>query len=228
VTAVDVGAVEAPAERIEEPSLRLSQTGRVEAFSDGVMAIAITLLVLDLHVPNGAQAAEAGSLFNALFDEWPSYVAYLAGFLTIGIIWLNHRAFVDKVNHFDNTLQWLNLLLLLGVVTVPFSTALLAAHVADGGEPASTSAAVYALLGVVLPLPWVLIWRHLSTRPDLFETGHDAGEARTEFRRAIVGPVVFLVLIPVALLAPIAALGVFIGLNILYAFWSQGVMSGPS
>jgi uncharacterized membrane protein len=208
-----------------EPALRLSQTGRVEAFSDGVMAIAITLLVLDLRVPTAAQVAEAGSLAAALFEEWPAYVAYLAGFLTIGIIWLNHRAFVDKVNRFDNTLQWLNLLLLLGVVTVPFSTALLAAHVADGGEAASTSAAVYALLGVVLPVPWVLIWRHLWRKPDLFEVGHDASEARTEFRRAIIGPLVFLLLIPVALFAPIAALGVFIGLNVLYAVWSQGVMS---
>jgi uncharacterized membrane protein len=218
-------AFEAPAEQEPGSALRLSQTGRVEAFSDGVMAIAITLLVLDLKVPTAAEASEAGGLLSALVHEWPAYVAYLAGFLTIGIIWLNHRAFVDKVNRFDNTLQWLNLLLLFGVVTVPFSTALLAEHVAAGGEPASTSAAVYALLGVVLPLPWVLIWRHLSGHSDLFEAGYGVAEARAEFRRAIVGPLVFLVLMPVALLAPLAALAVFVGLNILYAVTSQGVAS---
>ena len=218
--------MEAPnSELIGGSDVRLSQTGRVEAFSDGVMAIAITLLVLDLKVPTGAQIAESGTLLAALIGEWAAYVAYVAGFLTIGIIWLNHRAFVDKVDRFDNTLQWLNLLLLFGVVTVPFSTALLAEHVADVGEPAATAAAVYALLGVVLPMPWIFIWRHLARHPDLFEAGYGAPEARKEFRRAIVGPLVFLVLIPVALLAPIVALAVFVGLNILYAVTSQGAMA---
>lgn len=208
-----------------EPAIRISETGRVEAFSDGVMAIAITLLVLDLKVPSTAEAQAAGSLLVALVHNWAAYVAYVAGFLTIGIIWLNHRAFVDKVRRFDNTLQWLNLWLLFGVVTVPFSTALLAEHVADGGELASTAAAVYALLGVVLPLPWVLIWRHLSQRPDLFEPRYGTGVARAEYRRAIVGPLIFLVLIPVALVAPLVALAVFVGLNILYAITSQGIGS---
>jgi uncharacterized membrane protein len=211
-----------------EPALRLSQTGRVEAFSDGVMAIAITLLVLDLRVPTTAQIAESGTLLAALIHEWPAYVAYVAGFLTIGIIWLNHRAFVDKVDRFDNTLQWLNLLLLFGVVTVPFSTALLAEHVADAGEPASTAAAVYALLGVVLPLPWVFVWRHLTRHPELFEPGYGVAQARTEFRRAIIGPLVFLILIPIALLAPLVALAVFVGLNVLYAITSSGAMAAAS
>src|SRR5204863_7975629 len=108
-------------------AIRLSQTGRVEAFSDGVMAIAITLLVLDLKVPTAAEVTDAGSLLAALGNHWPSYLAYLAAFLTIGLIWLNHRAFVDRVNRFDNRLQWLNLMLLLGVATLPFPTSLLAA-----------------------------------------------------------------------------------------------------
>jgi len=69
-----------------EVGTRLSQTGRVEAFSDGVMAIAITLLVLDLKVPSDAETRAAGSLIAALGQHWPSYLAYLAAFLTIGII----------------------------------------------------------------------------------------------------------------------------------------------
>jgi uncharacterized membrane protein len=205
--------------------MRLSSTGRVEAFSDGVMAIAITLLVLDLKVPTAAQVAEAGSLVAALVDEWAAYVAYLAGFLTIGIIWLNHRAFVDKVRRFDNALQWFNLLLLLGVATVPFPTALLAAHVGDGGEPAATAAAVYALLGVVLPIPWLLIWRHLSRHPELFESGFGAAYARTELRRGALGPLVFALAIPVALVAPVVALLLFVGIAVLYALTNQGIGS---
>jgi uncharacterized membrane protein len=208
-----------------ESDIRLSSTTRVEAFSDGVMAIAITLLVLDLKVPSTAEATEAGSLLAALVQHWAAYVAYLAGFLTIGIIWLNHRAFVDKVRRFDGTMQWLNLLLLLGVVTVPFPTALLAAHVGEGGEPAATAAAVYALLGVVLPLPWLFIWRHLGAHPELFEPGFDGAYARAEFRRGVIGPIIFALAIPVALLAPIVALFFFVGIAVLYAVTNQGLGS---
>lgn len=217
------GPAEAPAEAAS--SIRLSSTGRVEAFSDGVMAIAITLLVLDLRVPSAEEVDSAGSLLGALIHHWASDVAFLAGFLTIGIIWLNHRAFVDKVNRFDNRLQWLNLLLLLGVVIVPFSTALLAAYVGGGGTPASTATAVYALLGVVLPVPWILMWRHLSQHPELLEPGFDAAHARAEFRRAIVGPVIYVLAIPVAILAPVVALLLFIGIAVLYALTNQGIGS---
>ena len=208
-----------------ESDIRLSSTTRVEAFSDGVMAIAITLLVLDLRVPSTAEATEAGSLLAALLQHWAAYVAYLAGFLTIGIIWLNHRAFVDKVRRFDNTLQWLNLLLLLGVVTVPFPTALLAAHVGEGGEPAATAAAVYALLGVVLPLPWLLIWWHLGRHPGLFEPGFNARYAGTELRRGALGPLIYALAIPVALIAPLVALAFFVGIAMLYGLTNQGVGS---
>jgi uncharacterized membrane protein len=203
--------------------VRLSSTTRVEAFSDGVMAIAITLLVLDLRVPSAEETAAAGSLLAALINHWASDVAFLAGFLTIGIIWLNHRAFVDKVNRFDNRLQWLNLLLLLGVVIVPFTTALLAEYVGAGGTPASTATALYALSGVILPMPWILIWRHLSRHRELLEPGFDAAHARAEFRRAMVGPAIYVLAIPVAILAPIVALLLFIGIAVLYALTNQGV-----
>jgi uncharacterized membrane protein len=208
-----------------ESKIRLSSTTRVEAFSDGVMAIAITLLVLDLRVPSAGEVEAAGSLLGALIQHWASDVAFLAGFITIGIIWLNHRAFVDKVNRFDNRLQWLNLLLLLGVVIVPFSTALLAAYVGGGGTAASTATAVYALLGVVLPVPWILMWRHLSQHPELLEPGFDSAHARAEFRRAIVGPVIYILAVPVAILAPVVALLLFIGIAILYALTNQGIGS---
>ena len=206
--------------------LRLSSTGRVEAFSDGVMAIAITLLVLDLKVPPVAETEAAGSLLAAMVQHWTSYIAYLAGFLTIGIIWLNHRAFIDKVRRFDNTLQWLNLLLLLGVATVPFPIALLAAYAGTGGPAASTAAAFYAVLGIVLPIPWLLIWRHLTRHPELFEAGFGAAYARAELKRAVLGPAIYVVAIPVAIVAPIVALLFYVGIAILYALTNQGVSSG--
>jgi uncharacterized membrane protein len=205
------------------PVARLSSTGRVEAFSDGVMAIAITLLVLDLKVPSPDQVATAGGLLQALGERWPSYLAYLAAFLTIGIIWLNHRAFVDKVRGFDNTMQWLNLLLLLGIATLPFPTALMAAYLAEGGPAASVATALYGLLSVLTALPWTLMWIHLKKHVDLLEPEYGLDYARAEGRRAVIGPLIYLFAIPIAIVAPLIALLLYIGIAVLYALTNQGV-----
>jgi len=207
---------------------RLSQTGRVEAFSDGVMAIAITLLVLDLKVPSDAETREAGSLIAALGHHWPSYLAYLAAFLTIGIIWLNHRAFVDKIRRFDSRLHWLNLALLLGIATLPFPTALLAAYLAEGGAPASTAAVVYGLLSVATALPWTLMWRHIVRHPELLEPPFGLDHARAELRRASIGPLIYVLAVPLALFLPLGALIFYIAIAVLYALTNQGVQASTT
>ena len=114
-----------------------SETSRVEAFSDGVFAIAITLLILDVHVPSASQ----GNLGAALIRQWPTYVAYLISFAFIGIMWVNHHRLFNHIRRSDNRLLFLNLLLLLGVTVVPFPTALLAAH-ADAADR-TVAAAVF-------------------------------------------------------------------------------------
>jgi uncharacterized membrane protein len=205
------------------PVARLSSTGRVEAFSDGVMAIAITLLVLDLKVPTPDQVVAAHGLLQALGERWTSYLAYLTAFLTIGIVWLNHRAFVDKVRRFDNWMQWLNLLLLLGVATLPFPTAILAEYVGVGGEVASAAAVVYGALSVVTAVPWVLMWLHLTRHPELLEPQFGVAYARKERKRALIGPVIYLFAIPIAVVAPLVALFFYIGIGVLYAVTNQGV-----
>ena len=200
---------------------RLSATGRVEAFSDGVMAIAITLLVLELKVP---ATADVGSdrLLDALLERWPSYVAYLAAFLTIGIIWLNHHTLLSKIARFDARLHWLNLLLLLGVATLPFPTALLADYVAKGGFNASVAAAAYGLTATLMALPWGFIWRHLADRPELLEPGYDAAHARTELRRGVLGVPIYAAATAVSFVAPLLALALYAGIAALYAITSQG------
>jgi uncharacterized membrane protein len=119
--------------------------GRLEAFTDGVMAIAITLLVIEIRPP----AHEAGvSLASALWDQWPSYVAYVVSFLQIGVIWLNHHRMFQPVRAVDGTLLLLNLVLLLWVALIPFPTAVVADYLRDGGSDASTAMALYG--GVIL------------------------------------------------------------------------------
>jgi uncharacterized membrane protein len=96
---------------------------RLEAFSDGVFAVAITLLALDLTVagPEGH-----GSLTDQLHGKWPAFLAYLISFFMIGIIWVNHHALVRQITKANRTLLFLNLVLLLFVVLIPFSTAIVA------------------------------------------------------------------------------------------------------
>jgi len=205
-----------------ETETRLSPTGRVEAFSDGVMAIAITLLVLDLKVPP-LEDVQNGGLAAALAARWPSYVAYLAAFLTIGIIWLNHRTLVDRIARFDARLHWLNLMLLLGVATLPWPTALVAEYVQRGGPDASAATVLYGLLATLMSVPWGFFWRHLADKPELLEPGYDAAYARAEWRRGTVGLPIYIVATLVALAWPLVALGLYLGIAILYAMTSQGV-----
>jgi len=211
-----------PAGAPVEITTRLSSTARVEAFSDGVMAIAITLLVLDLKVPP-LDAVTPGGLLSALAARWPSYVAYLAAFLTIGIIWLNHRTLVDRISRFDARLHWLNLMLLLGVATLPWPTALVAEYVQRGGADASAATALYGLTATLMALPWGFIWRHLADQPQLLEPGYDAAYARAEWRRGFIGLPIYAVATLVALVLPLLALALYLGIAILYAITSQGL-----
>jgi uncharacterized membrane protein len=123
-------------------------TGRLEAFSDGVIAIAITLLVLNIHVP---APETTRSLAAQLGHQWPEYVAYAVSFMTIGVIWINHHAMLRRLARANHTVLVLNLLLLLTLGLLPFSTALMAVYVhADHGQhlAAAISAGSFLLMAV--------------------------------------------------------------------------------
>jgi uncharacterized membrane protein len=131
---------------------------RLEAFSDGVFAVAITLLALDLAV----QGPGHEHLVNLLADRWPAFVAYLISFFTIGIIWVNHHTMIDSVVVVTRGLLYLNLLLLAVVVAIPFATSTLADYLRDGRPNANTAAALYAgvfelmSIGFALVSEWIL------------------------------------------------------------------------
>ena len=112
-------------------------TDRLETFSDGIFAVAATLLVLNLADPKGTHLA------RHLAGEWPHYAVYVVSFLTIGIIWMNHHALYTRIAGADRTLQVLNLFLLMFVTLIPFPTGLLADHLNTGND-AQVAAAVYA------------------------------------------------------------------------------------
>jgi uncharacterized membrane protein len=128
---------------------------RLEAFSDGVFAIAITLLVIELRPPQ-VQAGER--LAQALWQQWPSYFAYLVSFLTIGVLWLNHHWILEQVVQVDGPLLVLNLNVLLWAALFPFPTAVIAEHLGAGGEAARTAAALYTGLALLLALAAVALF----------------------------------------------------------------------
>src|SRR6185369_13970902 len=138
-----------------------------------------------------------------LAERWPSYAAYAAAFLTIGIIWLNHHTLLTSIGRFDGRLHWLNLFLLFTVATLPFPTALLADYVAEGGANASVAAAAYGINATLMSLPWSFMLRHLADHPELLETGYGADTARAEIRRGAICVPIYAVATLIALFQPL-------------------------
>jgi len=130
-------------------------TNRLEAFSDGVFAVAITLLVLNVQVPH----IKDGSLLDALIKQWPVYLSYFISFATIGIVWANHHRTYEYIQRADHNLLILNLLLLMTVTLNPFTSALLAEYIQVPGEQ-QTAAFIYAAGWTGLAIAYNLMWRY--------------------------------------------------------------------
>ena len=129
------------------------ETGRTEAFSDGVFAIAITLLVLDIGIP----ASEFDDLWSAIFHEWPAYLGYATSFLTIGGIWLAHHGVFRRLQYANNRVMRINLLLLMAVSFLPFPTRLVAEAIRD--DSAERAAAIfYGACLLVIALLFSALW----------------------------------------------------------------------
>src|SRR4029453_611834 len=139
--------------------------GRLESFSDGVFAIAITLLVLEIPVPK----VEHGELPDALLDRWPAYAASIVSFAVIGIIWINHHAVFGYLERVDRGLLLLNLNLLLWVALIPWPTSLLAEYMQAGGTDERAAALVYALTMTLMGMSFGATWLYISRRPWRFD-----------------------------------------------------------
>ncbi|MGZ4787697.1 MAG: TMEM175 family protein [Terriglobales bacterium] len=142
----------------------LSELSRIKGFSDGVFSIAITLLILEIKVPHGIQA---GQLTNALLALWPSYLAYVPSFFTIGVIWINHHRIFAIMRRADGMIVAINLLLLLFVTWVSFPTALLSAGLRGSDE--RIAALIYSGTFVVIALTFNALWHYAVRRNRLAE-----------------------------------------------------------
>jgi uncharacterized membrane protein len=182
------------------------ETSRLEAFSDGVFAIAITLLVSDLSVP----ADEFDDLLAGILDQWPAYLAYLTSFLTIGGVWLVHHAILRRMRYADAWVVRVNLLLLLAVSFLPFPTKL----VAEAISSASAERVAVLFYGVTLLVISALIaalGRYLAARESLRAEGATPEDVLTVVALAEPSLPFYVGLLAFAVFAPrVAAFGLLV------------------
>ena len=188
-------------------------TSRAEAFSDGVFAIAATLLVLELKIPLTAP----GELLGALLDAWPSYATYVVSFLTIGIIWVNHHAVMERIKSVDRLLLFLNLVFLMAVAAIPFPTALLADYL-QAGHDEGLASAIYGTTMAVMGIAFGIVWAYAVLSDDLLYDGIDPDRARRSLLIFMVGSPLYLLAIGVSLLSAELALAIYALLALFYLF----------
>jgi uncharacterized membrane protein len=224
----DVRSAGVRADAGDEASVQRWDTGRVEAFSDGVFAIAITLLVLDISVA----PEDYAHLRHALLHEWPAYLAYVTSFLTVGSVWMAHHNLFSRLRFIDPTLLRFNLLLLMGAAFLPFPTSVLAQALHHGDTAERTAVAFYGAAALVIELVLRAAERYAAARPALEASAEPASstprvEPATGWRRwASTLLYAIAILFAVFLFPKVAVIGYLaVGIRSVFVVGSEGQLS---
>ena len=183
---------------------------RLDAFSDGVFAIAITLLVLDIKVPRGEH-----DLVAPLLAQWPAYVSYVVSFVIIGIWWASHHGLLGTVERSDHGLLLANTLHLMCIAFLPFSTALLAEYLRESGEQLRTAAVLYVGTLLLAGLTFNLVW-HQARRASLLRSSLSPPAVARSTRIFAASALAYLIAFVLAFVVPIAALAICVVIALLY------------
>ncbi len=189
------------------------ETARIEAFSDGVFAIAITLLVLDMKVPRALD--DGRTLASALGAMWPTYLAFVTSFSTILIMWINHHRMFTLIGRADDRLMFYNGLLLLGVTIVPFPTALVAEYLRHDGQ--KTAAALYNGTFIFIAICFNLLWRTAAVGDRLLYAHASRQAVQRIFDAYRYGPLWYVIAFILAFVSVTASLVVNLALAIFFA-----------
>ena len=189
-----------------------ASTARLEAFSDGVFAIAITLLVLEIGVPH---IAPGESLAVAVRHLWPSYFGYAVSFITIGVMWANHHAMFKDIDRQNHVLVVLNLFLLMTISFLPFPTALLAEYLRDSDQRL-TATLVYGSTFLVIAIAFQLLWLYASSGRRLIDEHVSDARVRSRTIRYLPGFVFYVVALPLAFVSPWISLAIYAGLALFF------------
>ena len=189
---------------------RVEGTERVKAFSDGVIAIVVTLLIFEVHVPTIADPSLLG-VFTALLGIAPKLVSFAVSFITISIFWVNHHHFFSRLTHSDWKLLWLNNLLLFWISIIPFTTAFI------GDYPTLPAViALYAATLCLAGLSFTLIGYYVFFKSGLFPAGIPIDARRREWQRSFLGVALYAVAALLAFLWVPAALAMLAGIPLMY------------
>ena len=188
----------------------LENTSRIEAFSDAIIAIAMTILILEVHVPQLSDTSTA-SVIQGLMEVLPHFLSFALSFVTLAVIWVNHHTFFHSLRGTDGALQWYNNNLMFWVCVIPFVTAFLGAH--------PFVPIVVALYGVVMALmagAFSLMVHYVFFRTDLLPESISLRARTMEARRSLVGVSLYALSIPLALFAPTLSLILFAAVILIY------------
>ena len=185
---------------------------RLEAFSDGVFAIAATLLILDV-------AANQSPLSAELLRIWPSYVAYAVTFISIGIAWINHNRVLSLIEATDTTFVMLNILLLTVIAFVPFPTRLIAAHLFDDDARAATL--LYGITIVIGASVLTTLWFYAASGGRLLKASADRHLVQGISRSYLPGPFIYLGATLVAFASPMLSAALFVLIALFYLLESS-------
>lgn len=212
--------------RKQPSSARRSDTSRAEAFSDGVIAIVITILIFELTPPE----TEPGGLLAGLLGQWPTYLAYAASYTYLAVIWLNHKAAFTRIREMDIGLQWANLGILATLALLPWPTAVIAQTARTGNlVDQRVAVALYAIVGALLCLSWLVFFSHLARHPELIEEQVEDSYFARQRPRALAGVVLYLAAGTAGFLThPLVASAIFLILPVFYGLTSHGFDQRPA
>jgi uncharacterized membrane protein len=186
-------------------------TTRLETFSDGVLAIAATLLILDVH-------ASGSPLGHGLTSIWPSYVAYALSFTVIGIIWVNHHTVIGLLRQVDRRFLFINLFFLMVVAFIPFPTQLVAEHIRDGGADARDAVLAYGITLSLMAVAYNVMWFYAIREGRLLRSDADPKVVAGISSAFRPGVPIYAVATLVAFASPAVSLSLFGALALFYVF----------
>ncbi|HXV02264.1 MAG TPA: TMEM175 family protein [Gaiellaceae bacterium] len=197
------------------------ETGRLETFSDGVIAIAITLLVLELPIPD----VDEDGFWRAFLHLWPSLIAYTISFLTIGVMWINHHTIFVHVARTNRIFMLLNTLLLMSIAFVPYPTKVMAAFLEEG-KSARDAVILYGIALTCCAICFNVLWNYASRWGHLLREDADPVEVAGITRSYLPGVPLYLSTVVVAIINPLAAFILHAVIVVFYAlsatFWAPG------
>jgi len=193
-----------------------NDTGRIEAFSDGVFAIAITLLVIEIGVPHVDDASLGATLFGELVEQWPSYLGYVISFLQIGVIWANHHNRFRFITRSDHILLFLNTLFLMCVAFIPFPTAVLSEYLEGTTAERTTAGVLYAGTLMLTAIFFTLLWLYVAGNRRLLDQSVDPAMVRSMTRRFILGTFFYVLAFLLAFVSLTISLILLVGLALIF------------